>query len=92
MASSTISASSTAFFCFPSYVLLPTSVLKGLEDVAIAAIVSSSVDGDLFNTRASKLPLVDIASGDVILAPLFTTTDSAVINADTLAQGPIMYI
>ena len=77
----------------PNYELLPTSMLKGIEDAAIAEMDSSSISGDLFNMAwAAKKPLVDISDDAVILVPLFTATDTIVMNSTTLADGPMMYV
>ena len=77
----------------PNYELLRTSLLKGIEDAAMATITSSSVEGDLFNSnRAEKMPIGEVSEDAVILVPLFSTTDSVAMNSDLLALGPMVYI
>lgn len=87
------SVRSTGFLRLPNYELLPTALLKGLEDAAVAVMESNSVPGDLFNMAlVAKLPLTDVAADAVVLIPLFTTTDAAAMDSTTLAVGPIMYV
>ena len=77
----------------PSYELLPTSLLKGIEDAAVAVLTAETISGDLFNiSRAVKLPTAEIPDNAIILVPLFATIDSVVMNSDSLAQGPMAYI
>lgn len=72
----------------PNYELLPTSMLRGLEDAAVAVTDSSSIARNLLKINwAIKLPLVDVSAEAVILVPLFTTTDAVVMNFTTLAEG-----
>ena len=94
MASASVSSVPTdGVIRLPSYELLPTSLLKGLEDAALAILNSDSVHGDLFNmSRADKVALADVEPDAVILIPLFVTADAAVINSDSLAAGPLVYI
>lgn len=94
MASATASSVlPTGVVRLPSYILLPTPLLKGLEDAAVAVLESTTVAGDFFNmARAAKLPLVDVAGNAVILIPLFTTEDAVAMDSTSLAEGPIMYV
>ena len=70
----------TGVIRIPSYELLPTSILKGLEDAALAVLDSTSISGDLFNmSRTVRLPLAEVAADAVILIPLFATIDSSTI-------------
>ena len=83
----------TGVIRLPNYELLPTSILKGLEDAALAVLDSTSISGDLFNmSRAVKIPLADVEPDAVILIPLFATTDSGVMNSNNLADGPMVYV
>ena len=95
-ASASASASSVAnmgWVQIPNCELLPTPLLKGIEDAACAVLDSNSVARDLFNmSRALKLPIDEVAEDAVILIPLFTTDDSVAMNSDLLANGPILYV
>ena len=78
---------------FPIYELLPTSLLKGLEDAALAILTSTDIAGDLFNcSRASKVALSDIAPEAIIMIPLFAMEDATVMNSSALAIGSMVYI
>lgn len=73
---------------FPVYQLLPTALLKGLEDASVAVLTSTDVAGDLFNcSRATKVPLLDILPDAIIMVPLFSMEDSS-----ALAIGSMIYI
>ena len=87
------SVATTGVFRLPSYELLPTSILKGLEDAALATLTSISVSGDLFIvSRTDKVPLDEVAPDAVIMIPLFAIEESAVMTATHLADGPMVYI
>ena len=78
---------------FPVYELFPTSLLKGLEDAALATLISTDIAGDLFNcSRALKVALSDIAPEAIIMIPLFAMEDATVMNSSALAIGSMVYI
>ena len=77
----------------PNYELLPTALLKGLEDAASAVLTSNSVAGDLFNmSRATIVPTTAVAPDAIILVPLFAMDGAAVMDSCSLAAGPMLYI
>ena len=94
MASASASSVSTdGVVRIPNYELLPTSLLKGLEDAAVAVLEATTVPGALFNmSRADLVPLAETAPDAVILIPLFVTADASVMNSDCLATGPMVYV
>ena len=83
----------TGVIRIPSYELLPTSILKGLEDAALAVLESTSISGDLFNmSRAVKQPLAEVTADSDILIPHYATIDSSVMNSNNLADGPMVHV
>ena len=78
---------------FPVYELLPTALLKGLEDAAVAILTSSDIAGDLFNcSRATKVPLSDILPDAIIMVPLFAMENATIMDSTALAVGSMIYI
>ena len=87
------SVASTGVVRIPIYELLPTPLLKGIEDASVATLSATTVAGDLFNmSRADKVPIANVAEDAIILVPLFATEDATTMTADNLAMGPIMYV
>lgn len=66
---------------FPSHELLPTAMLRGLEDAPVSVATSTDEGGEYFAMAlAKKVTVDDIAPDAIILVPLFATDDAAVID------------
>ena len=77
----------------PVHELLSTEALKGITDAANSVDAATDYAGEYFNMSvASKIPLEEVLPDAVILVPMFSTTDDAIIDSTALAAGHTMYL
>ena len=73
--------------------LLPTEALNWITDAANSVDAATDYAGEYFNMSvASKIPLEEVLPDAVILVPMFSTTDDAIMDSTALSAGHTMYL